>query len=241
MEFVSLSCLTSLPDSISFSSSRFLYIIGILADSNRWRVPAPVGIYNLGNTCFMTAILHCLIHCVPLQRYFIRDVGHNHAACTLLRGRMKGVPNRSSTSTASAQARVKSDKVCLACEMDRLFLRYFGSAIGLDMQAAVNTVSPQSDVTPTGSIAVESTEKKLFLKGEPLVPAEMLTAAWKCGGMNHLAGYEQRDAHEFLHGFLETLGKHIRQFRLLVGTTINTARPSNCVVKETGVIHGKRE
>jgi hypothetical protein len=34
----------------------------------------------------------------------------------------------------------------------------------------------------------------------------MLTAVWRCGGMSHLAGYDQRDAHEFLHGFLEIMG-----------------------------------
>lgn len=45
------------------------------------------------------------------------------------------------------------------------------------------------------------------LRGNPLGTTSMLAAAWKTGGMDHLAGYEQRDAHEFLHAFLDNVGK----------------------------------
>ena len=74
-------------------------------------------------------------------------------------------------------------------------------------------------------------------KGEPLVVAKMLHVAWKSGGMGHLAGYEQRDAHEFLHAFLDTLGKQICQHRARVDSAIAMSRCGNPFVKQQEQVH----
>jgi ubiquitin carboxyl-terminal hydrolase 22/27/51 len=209
-----------------FASFFRCFVFSELAD--RHRIPAPVGLYNLGNTCFMSAILHCLIHCIPLQQYFIRDVGHHHLACNMYRTtNAKPAPPSARDSSAKAKARLKT--VCLACEMDKFFLRYMGSAQGVDLLSIVDA-SPSNSTTSTLSFteAQSSSRTKdcVLIKGSPLLTTEMLAASWKCGGMNHLAGYEQRDAHEFLHGFLETLGKHMRQYRDRVRATINAIQTS---------------
>jgi hypothetical protein len=125
---------------------------------------------------------------------------------------------------ASTKAKGKTKSVCLACEMDKLFLRYVGSTKGDDVLSIVDTSSLYSALNKSDFSGTSTDRKDLNvgMKGSPLLIADMLTAAWKCGGMNHLAGYEQRDAHEFLHGFLDILGKHMRQFRDRVHTTINS-------------------
>lgn len=168
----------------------------------------------------MSAILHCLIHCSPLQRYFLHDVGHNHVACNLYRT----MNVKDAAEQASAKAKAKMKSVCLACEMDKLFLRYIGSTKGIDLLSIVGTCSLHATINNPehNATSSNSNDECVGVKGSPLLTADMLTAAWKCGGMNHLAGYEQRDAHEFLHGFLEILGKHMRQFRERVRTTINS-------------------
>lgn len=197
---------------------------------DRWRVPAPIGMYNLGNTCFMSAVLQCLIHCVPLQHYFLRDIGHNHEACAIYRKKYAlksakesatGVPT-----SDSSKAKKSAESICLACEMDKLFLRYTSSAIGVDVMAAVSST--------TGATAGAKQETTAVVQGDPLVTADMLTVSWKCGGMKHLAGYEQRDAHEFLHGFLEILGRHTQHYRSRMYRAINTARPFNSFVDVSG-------
>lgn len=192
-----------------------------VAPSDRWRVPAPVGMYNLGNTCFMSAILQCLIHCVPLMSYFVRDIGHNHEACAIYR------KMRTPATATSGAANAKRETVCLACEMDKLFLRYIGSTAGLDVLAAVTALPNEAKSDANGSAKIGGDSRK----GDPLNTADMLTAAWRCGGMNHLAGYDQRDAHEFLHGFLEILGKHMRQYRVRMYAAVNAARPANTFLK----------
>ena len=198
--------------------------IGLLASHDRCSVSAPVGIYNLGNTCFMSAILHCLIHCSPLQRFFLHDVGHNHVACSIYRTMNVKIPTEHGSRDASAKAKAKMKSVCLACEMDKLFLRYIGSTRGIDLLSIVDTSSLYSTVKKLYFGASDNNNKTegVGVKGSPLLTADMLTASWKCGGMNHLAGYDQRDAHEFLHGFLEILGKHMRQFRDRVHTVIHS-------------------
>lgn len=44
----------------------------------------------------------------------------------------------------------------------------------------------------------------------PLIPSNLLTAIWNCPDTEHMAGYEQRDAHEFLQVFLDNLSKHFQ-------------------------------
>jgi len=152
----------------------------------------------MGATCFMSAILQCLVHCLPVQRYFLREIGHNHQACKMYRDKAASATKSADGDTrknSKTESAPKQESICLACEVDKLVLQYYGSANGVDV----------SSLAIDSSLDGRRTNGQL-LKGDPLITAEMLAAAWKCGGMSHLAGYEQRDAHEFLHGFLEGLG-----------------------------------
>lgn len=191
--------------------------------TDSWIIPTPVGMYNLGNTCFMNAFLQCLVHCRPVQKYFLNNTGHNHLACLCYRTELNG-----------------EGDVCLACELDKLMLRYFDSSTGAHVSSLVAERSFRGF-----SATTENSENHFpSEKGEPLVTADMLSAAWNCGGMKHLAGYEQRDAHEFLHAFLETLGKHTKQYRDRVYNAINVPRPANAVVgdpniMEQGTLYGR--
>jgi ubiquitin carboxyl-terminal hydrolase 22/27/51 len=167
--------------------------------------------YNLGNQCYMTAILQCLIHSTEVQHYFLRDVGHNHHSCKIYRDLFE-------------KKVVKS--ACLACEMDKLFLAYFENTHGLNLRKLLGQLSDTSRHKTKLGGALDAVFDKV--KGEPLVTSDMLTVAWKC--ISHIAGYEQRDAHEFFHSFLDVLGKHTRQYRVRVHNTINIPRPNNAYI-----------
>lgn len=194
----------------------------------RWRIPAPVGIYNLGNTCYQSAVLQCLIHCVPLQRYFLREIGHHYVS--------------------SAIHRSGGDKdlaVCLASEMDKLLLQYQGSAMGLDILGMMDEASKEFMVAPPTNVAIAQTfggtdltahsslgnnRRPPIRKGDPIAATSMLAATWQAKGMEHLAGYEQRDAHEFLHGILDMLDKHTQRYRDMIFKSISVPRPNNSVL-----------
>ena len=185
----------------------------------RSKIPAPVGMYNLGNTCFQSAVLQCLIACIPIQKYFLYDIMHHHASCLEYRKAIDSKNNAPKRTTASSgKDASKLVGGCLACELDKLILRYLGSARGVDVFSAVtNSIATRQSLLHNGSLR----------KGSPLVTAEILTSAWNCGGMNHLAGYDQRDAHEFLHGFLDNMGKHDRLYRNRIATATGRAAPNN--------------
>jgi ubiquitin C-terminal hydrolase len=200
-------------------------------------IQAPVGMYNLGNTCFMTCILQCLIHCVPLQQHFLQHVGHHHKSCELVRSAYtKNDAKSSDKSTSAKSANDEFDKanICLACEMDKLFLQYFGSSIGQDVARAVcQAPHPLSRYeTPTQGSNFKAKSGGLdgadttCRQGEPLVTTKLLAAAWKSGGMDHLAGYEQGDAHEFLQAFLDIVGKHEGEYRKVLRFMQRLALPS---------------
>lgn len=177
------------------------------APKERSRILAPVGMYNLGNTCFQSAVLQCLIACVPIQKYFLHDMMHHHASCAEYRkmADRPALPRKFQSTDSSSRM-----SPCLACELDKLILRYFGSARGVDVFSAVTD-------------AASNMEERIIPKGDPLVTSEMLTSAWNCGGMNHLAGYDQRDAHEFLHGFLDNMSKHDQEFHHRVALAVGRA------------------
>ena len=122
--------------------------------------------------------------------------------------------------------------------MDRLFINYMGRSVGFDVMGAV----ADPPVPTNGNLfrPVDSQEKMVsFQRGEPLLTAEMLTAAWKCGGMDHLAGYEQRDAHEFLHSFLEILDKHTARYYDGILESLNLARDGSSILGQSAFSGGR--
>jgi hypothetical protein len=201
----------------------------------RGRILAPVGMYNLGNTCYQSAVLQCLVNCAPVQKYFLEQVGHHHSSCQMYRK----TAGRSMSSASSSKS--KAHSVCLACEIDKILLDYVGSSMGIDVrQALLDVCLPERRIFLQASTKkASSTFNTPIKQGEPLAPTEMLAATWVCKGMEHLAGYEQRDAHEFLHGFLEALGKHTQLYREKMYKMISTVQPSNALMPlENPIEHG---
>lgn len=231
----------------SFFLSFFsLYLL--LAPSSRCKIHMPVGMFNLGNTCYQSAIIQCLVHCPPLQKYFLLDIGHHYKSYQLYK--LKQSPSTAtvvSTSplaagaatanqTTNGSGQKKTEDVCLACEMDKFMLDYYGSTVGMDVLSVMEEASKQEakKSLPARQAALLNGNgtlwKKRKTKGGPVIAAGLLTAGWKCEGMDHLAGYEQKDAHEYFHGFLDILSKHTRVYREQILKTINTAIPDNTVV-----------
>jgi len=85
----------------------------------------------------------------------------------------------------------------------------------------------ESQIVPVEDVILRVEE------GSPLIISDLLTSAWKSGGsMNHLAGYEQRDAHEFLNSFLEILGKHIIIYRKRINDAVTKIYRENAFAPE---------
>lgn len=186
----------------------------------------------------MSCILQCLIHCVPLQRHFLRDIGHHYKSCELVRNAYAQSDTSVNQSTPTpgkpAEEEFTKTNICLACEVDRLFLQYFGSSIGRNVARAVSAQPNPVDryrysVSPLLTSEGHSSKTEADLRGTPLVTTSILAAAWKTSGMDHLAGYEQRDAPEFLHAFLDTVGKHSGEYRKLIQSVRSKALPSNAM------------
>ena len=181
------------------------------------------------------ATSQCIVHCIPLQKYFLKDIGHNHMSCELYR---KLKPNDEPVLNAVVAAHKRNSSVCLACEMDSLFLQYYSRATGSDVVSILKELS----TSPRRSVMdlfdeISGRDEECISKGEPLITTKMLHVAWKSGGMGHLAGYEQRDAHEFLHAFLDILGKQICQHRARVDTAIAMSRCGNPFIRQQEQVH----
>jgi ubiquitin C-terminal hydrolase len=144
----------------------------------------PVGIYNLGNTCSMSATLQCLIHCKPLHDLFLRDLAHPYQSCSVLRS------GKSS---------------CLTCEMDKTILEYFGSAVGIDTIAALEEHSDFSTGTTTTLLEIVQPNDT---RGLPLIPSRLLAECWRNRSMKNVAGHGQHDAQEFFDAFVDCLAHH---------------------------------
>ena len=185
------------------------YLVGFchcIDKTDMFRLRAPVGIFNLGSTCYMASVLQCLLHCPPLMDYFLR-VGHHHASCSSIR---KATGN---------------DGHCFACELDALFTETFGSSIGIDVNRIVKDDASSGDKDCLQSSFVEKSYSSPI--GKPLTPSRFLSAIWNEDCMKQVAGYAQRDAHEFLLCFLEKLGNDAASTRAkarslnIVGSSLN--------------------
>jgi uncharacterized UBP type Zn finger protein len=147
---------------------------------------------------------------VLLEYEWKQPNNHAHAVCLFFE--LFPIPSvacqEHRTAESARRRTAKTTDVCLACELDKLMLRYFASARGVDVLSAVT----------------DDTQESAVVQGEPLIASDMLTSAWKCGGMNHLAGYDQRDAHEFLHGFLDSLNKSDCDYRKRIARAVSFAQ-----------------
>ena len=179
--------------SMSDALQGFVKLQKSLDEAHRFKIAKPVGMYNLGDTCFQSAVFQCLLNCVPVQNYFM-NVGHNHLACPLY---PKEMPHHALTEKQKQAA-----QVCLACELDKMFVNYYSSSIGFRVNEALSVMKSEKS-----GMALKQTQ------GEAIIASDMLAATWKCTDLSHLAGYGQNDAHEFLHGFLDVLQKHIKRYR----------------------------
>ncbi len=120
-------------------------------------------------------------------------------------------------------------ELCLACEVDKLMLNYFGNAIGLDVcTIAGGSRGMRSKSHPSSHSLTESTKKNnndigggepcspVLEKGMPLVVSDFLATAWQLKDMAALAGNEQHDSHEFMQVFLDILDKDCKRFQRFI-------------------------
>lgn len=144
----------------------------------------------MGNTCFMSAVLHCLINCAQLQKLFLLDLAHPYQSC-------EAICN-------------ENRKGCLACEFDKAFLEYFGSAHGIDVIAALEeselgTSALSSSRFVQGKDTIYTRKREPNCCGYPIILSSFLAATWKHVGMKQLAGHNQNDAQEFFSSFMNAL------------------------------------
>jgi ubiquitin C-terminal hydrolase len=193
----------------SRATMRFTRLQRTVPPSRRFKICKPVGIYNLGDTCFQSAVFQCLLNCTPLQTFFLH-VGHDHAACRMYAHNKRSLHPPGITATPSGKEKQTAPHVCLASELDKMFLDYYSSSIGFNVTAALSEKHQ------------ENSDHYFFKpQGDPISAAEMLAATWKCKDLAHLAGYGQNDAHEFLHGFLDVVQKHMQKFRSAVSRVVH--------------------
>lgn len=163
-------------------------------------------------------------------------MSHHYKSCELVRNAYAqsdtSINQSTPTPGKAAEEEYAKTNICLACEVDRLLLQYFGSSIGRNVARAV-CVQPNPvdryrySVFPLLTSEGHSSKSEADLRGKPLVTINILAAAWKTSDMDHLAGYEQRDAPEFLHAFLDTVGEHCAEYRKLIQSVRSKALPTN--------------
>lgn len=76
------------------------------------------GLFNLGETCYMNAILQMMVHNRQLQNYFL-GMGHPLHTCPISKEPEK--KNESDDSDEEMNGEEKDQKTCVACGMTELF------------------------------------------------------------------------------------------------------------------------
>ena len=131
----------------------------------------------------MAATLQCLIHCKPLRDIFLQDLAHPYQSCRALR-----VGNKKTS--------------CLACEFDKIYLECYGSAIGVDVIAALEEQSKLSSHSAPADVEEEEEDTH----GHPIIPSSILAESWR--NMKYLACHAQHDAQEYFNAFIDCLATH---------------------------------
>ena len=186
----------------------------------------------------------------------MHEAGHSHHSCRVYRESEDATEARSSKIDKDASAATKTARktkdtntkaslstICLACELDRFYLSYLGNTIGENLNQVLAD-SCRSLIPPGISGIIppipKANKASPFQKGSPMEIGGMITSSWKCGGMKHLAGYEQRDAHEFLSAFLAEIGRNIVKYRERVHKSITTIGDDNAFLqKESNEDYGE--
>jgi ubiquitin carboxyl-terminal hydrolase 22/27/51 len=163
----------------------------------------------------------------------MKDIGHNNKSCRMYRNLP---PNKGKKQSDTATSSRKED-VCLACEMDSLFLEYYRRSTGSDVVSILNDLAESQLTAADTFLEISRRDEESYPKGEPIIIDKLLVAAWRSSGMNHIAGYDQHDAHEFLHAFLDILGRQICRHRARVDAAINMARCGNPFSKDVDQGH----
>ena len=169
-------------------------------------------------------MVQCIFNLRPVQEFFLCDIKHDYRTCEVLR---------------SSSSQKSSAKLCLACEIDKLMLKYYGSTVGLDickiinpssrssqkleMAKKINSTSGNSFDSNTGNDVVEPIIETLE-KGMPIVVSDFLATAWNLKDMAALAGNEQHDSHEFMQVFLDIVDKDCKRFEQAIISSRKAAK-----------------
>lgn len=164
-----------------------------------WKIDSPVGIYNAGNICYISSVIQCIVNLRPVQQFFLKDAKHDCKSCELFRSQ-KSMNLRGSNLKDS----------CLACELDRFILKYYGSTQGLDMSPFISEL--ELPVKPIVKTSLD-TEEKQREKGIPMDISDLLFTSWKKKEMSTFACDDQHDCHEFMQVFLDTIDKDCKEYQ----------------------------
>ena len=122
---------------------------------------------------------------------------------------------------------------CIPCELRSLFLDSISLAKeGSSPATNRATISQNGEVSTSNSLnataatttshqdsAVVVTTKKFKRQHPPLVPSKLLYSVWAFA--DHMAGYEQQDAHEFFIAFLDGIETHLKLYHPLASDSAN--------------------
>ena len=103
--------------------------------------------------------------------------------------------------------------------MDKIFVEYYGSAVGIDAIAALEEqLELSSDATPT-----RVKKQTPDIRGQPIVPSSLLAEIWKNRDMTH-------DAQEFFNAFVDCLATHALAYQ-------KSAQEMRQIMLETQIKH----